>query len=98
MRNDKERQAFVLDDNNWHRVGMDIMGRVRMRELEYKNHTWYRVDVLETHWPTKLPYWRHLRMYVIDEKTGAFSDSVSVTQIVEAIKEIDKEERKKNND
>lgn len=111
MRNDKERQAFVQDANNWHRVGDEIMGRVRLRELEYKNNTWYRIDVrtncIETEWSdNRLDYkqikkicWRPLRMYVIDKETGAFDEPVSVTQIVNEIKEIDKKERKnKNND
>ena len=103
MRNDKERQAFVQDDNNWHRVGTEIMGRVRLRKLEYKNHTWYRIEVM-TRWfdyksRTRKPEWRPLRMYVIDKETGAFDEAVSVTQIVNEIKEIDKEEKKggKNN-
>ena len=110
MRNDKERQAFVQDDSNWHRVGMEIMGRVRLRELEYKNHTWYRIEVFTEHTKTtfldhgeyiqkKVTGWQPLRMYVIDKETGAFDEPVSVTQIVNEIKEIDKEERKnKNND
>lgn len=111
MRNDKERQAFVQDANNWHRVGVEIMGRVRLRELEYKNHTWYRIEVMTQWFETEFTdagagYTRHrkmgwqpLRMYVIDKATGAFADTVSVTQIVNEIKEIDKEERKnKNND
>ena len=109
MRNDKERQAFVQDASNWHRVGTEIMGRVRLRELEYKNHTWYRIEIM-THWFenefTHAGYTRHrkmgwqpLRMYVIDKETGAFDDAVSMTQIVEKIKEIDKQEKKggKNN-
>ena len=109
MRNDKERQAFVQDDSNWHRVGVEIMGRVRMRELEYKNHVWYRVEIRE-HWFetefTDSSYkrhkkigWRPLRMYAIDKETGAFDEPVSVTQIVDQIKEIDKKEKKggKNN-
>lgn len=105
MRNDKERQQFVQDDNNWHRVGTEIMGRVRMRELEYKSHVWYRIEIM-THWfeneftdasykRIKRMGWQPLRMYVIDKETGAFADTVSVTQIVNAIKEIDKEERAK---
>ena len=101
MRNDKERQAFVQDDNNWHRVGVEIMGRVRLRELEYKNHTWYRIEVM-TRWFDYKSHargvewrWQPLRMYVIDKATGAFADTVSVTQIVNEIKEIDKEERGK---
>ena len=111
MRNDKERQAFVQDANNWHRVGDEIMGRVRLRELEYKNHTWYRIEIrtcwFEAEFTDKgAGYTRHrkmgwqpLRMYVIDKETGAFDEAVSVTQIVNEIKEIDKEEKKggKNN-
>ena len=109
MKNDKERQAFVLDESNWHRVGQDIMGKVRMRELEYKGRFWYRIDTLEHYTETNYSGgefkctnkvgWRHLRMYVLDKETRAFSETVSVTQIVNAIKEIDKEEKKegKNN-
>lgn len=109
MRNDKERQAFVQDANNWHEVGTEIMGRVRLRKLEYKNHTWYRIEIMtdcyETEW-TATGYKRKktirrqpLRMYVIDKETGAFDEPVSMTQIVEKIKEIDKKEKKggKNN-
>ena len=79
------------------------MGRVRLRELEYKNHTWYRIEVM-TRWFDYKSHarewrWQPLRMYVIDKETGAFDEPVSVTQIVNEIKEIDKEERKnKNND
>lgn len=103
MKNDKERQAFVQDDNNWHRVGVEIMGRVRLRKLEYKDHTWYRIEVM-TRWfdykrRAKELRWQPLRMYVIDKETGAFDDTVSVTQIADQIKEIDKKEKKggKNN-
>ena len=109
MRNDKERQQFVQDDNNWHRVGSDIMGKVRLRELEYKNNFWYRIEILEHYFENEFfsgsdykrvdkVNWRPLRMFVLDKDTRAFEDTVSPTQIVEAIKEIDKEERKKNND
>ena len=109
MRNDKERQAFVQNDSNWHRVGMEIMGRVRLRELEYKSHVWYRVEIYlkyeETEFLEQGGYtrvtktgWCPIRMYVIDKETGAFADTISVTQIVNEIKTIDKEERKKNND
>ena len=110
MRNDKERQAFVLDDNNWHRVGSDIMGRVRLRELEYKDHVWYRIEIFTQYTETTFPEhgsyirekktgWWPIRMYVIDRETGAFSETVSKTMIVDAIKEIDKQEKKggKNN-
>ena len=104
MRNDKERQAFVQDANNWHEVGTEIMGRVRLRKLEYKNHTWYRIEIMtdcyETEWTAtgykrkKTIRWQPLRMYVIDKETGAFDEPVSVTQIVNEIKEIDKNEKK----
>lgn len=104
MRNDKERMEFVKDDANWHRVGVDIMGKVRLRELEYKDHFWYRIEILE-HYFSGSDYkrvdkvnWRPLRMFVLDKDTRAFEDTISPTQIVEQIKEIDKEERKKNND
>lgn len=106
MKNDKERQAFVQDDSNWHRVGSDIMGKVRLRELEYKSHFWYRIEILEHYFENEFfsgsdykrvdkVNWRPLRMFVLDKETRAFEETVSVTQIVNAIKEIDKEERAK---
>ena len=106
MKNDKERQAFVQDDSNWHRVGSDIMGKVRLRELEYKSHFWYRIEILEHYFENEFfsgsdykrvdkVNWRPLRMFVLDKETRAFEETVSVTQIVNAIKEIDKEERGK---
>lgn len=74
------------------------MGRVRLRKLEYKNHTWYRIEAM-TRWfdyksRARKLRWQPLRMYVIDKETGAFDDTVSVTQIVDQIKEIDKKEKK----
>ena len=102
MRNDKERMQFVKDDANWHRVGVDIMGKVRLRELEYKDHFWYRIEILEHYFENYKRVdkvaWRPLRMFALDKDTRAFEDTVSPSQIVEQIKEIDKEERKKNND
>lgn len=105
MKNDKERQEFVLDDNNWHRVGSDIMGKVRLRELEYKDHFWYRIEILTDYYEAEFPAfggiirhkkvgWRPTQMYVIDKETRAFADTVSKTQIVEEIKKIDREEKK----
>ena len=110
MRNDKERMQFVKDDANWHRVGVDIMGKVRLRELEYKDHFWYRIEILEQYFENEFfsganynrvdkVNWRPLRMFVLDKDTRAFEETVSPTQIVEAIKQIDKQERKeKEND
>lgn len=110
MRNDKERMEFVKDDKNWHRVGVDIMGKVRLRELEYKDHFWYRIEILEHYFENEFfsrsdykrvgkVNWRPLRMFVLDKETRALEDTISPFQIVEQIKEIDKEERKnKNND
>lgn len=107
MRNDKERMEFVKDDANWHRVGVDIMGKVRLRELEYKDHFWYRIEILmhgfDTEWlgtemkRTKKVEWQPIRMYVLDKDTRAFEDTISPTQIVDQIKEIDKQERKEKN-
>ena len=102
MRNDKERMEFVKDDSNWHRVGQDIMGKVRLRELEYKDHFWYRIEILMHGFKwigtemkrTKKVEWQPIRMYVLDKNTRAFEDTISPTQIVEQIKEIDKEEKK----
>ena len=95
MRNDKERQAFVQDDSNWHRVGTDIIGRVRLRELEYHDRTWYRLDTLQEYEVIKKPpTWTWLRYYKIDKKTGAFI-TINRSTIIDDIKQIDKEERRK---
>ena len=96
MRNDKERMEFVLNDSNWHRVGVEIMGRVRLRELEYKSHVWYRLDVLQPHpisYAVYEPKWDRINFYKIHKDTGSMYP-VSATSIKDDIRRIDSEEKK----
>lgn len=105
MRNDTERQEFVLNPENWHRAGEPIMGNIRVMELEYKGHFWYRVEMFRKgeraiRTPDfSLRYepvteWESIKMYVLEEESGAIKDTVCTSQIVNEIKEIDKKERK----
>lgn len=103
MKNDKERREFIDNPNNWEQVGEPIMGLVRMMQLTYKHKQWFKVEILQTyeHYNIKtgtmetVRAWIKTGIYEIDTNSRAFTYGVSVTQMMNAIKEIDKEERAK---
>lgn len=99
MRNDKERKAFVEDDVNWTVIAehFGYPGGVRISELVYGGESWYKVEIMVEHnvynyAKSRLETvrgWVLLRMYEATEDGEVFGETVSVTQIVNAIKEID---------
>lgn len=103
MKNDKERREFIDNPNNWEQVGEPIMGLVRMSQLTYKYKQWFKVEILQTyeHYNIKtgrmepVREWIKTGIYEIDTNSRAFTYGISPTQMINAIKEIDKEERAK---
>lgn len=103
MKNDKERREFIDNPNNWEQVGEDIMGLVRMMQLTYKYKQWFKVEILQRyeHYNIKerrmetVREWIKTGIYEIDTNNRAFTYGISLTQMLNTIKEIDKEERAK---
>ena len=102
LRNDKERREFVDNSSNWKTIRE--MPGIRLRELTYKEkYHWYKLEIWQEcdYFDKKAMklcrtvLWREVRIFTLSEKTHAFDEAISVTQIVDKIKEIDKEERKK---
>lgn len=101
MKNDKERREFIDNPNNWELVGM-LNNIIRLMKLTYKDHEWFAVDIwqedttfdykLKKHVPEK--QWRRMNRYKITEN-HAFSYGMSVTDIMNEIKAIDRKERNK---
>ncbi len=106
MRNDQERQEFIKNPNNWEVLtlaGIDVLtDLIRISCLQYRGHEWYKVEVYQTtdmydvrqHKTVDATGWRLLHYYKLNEDTKAFSYGISITQIVNEIKEIDRERRK----
>lgn len=100
MRNDKERRAFVEDSLNWTVVGEyfgNHPGGIRISVLRYGGECWYKLELMKEYsqynyaksrLETKRGY-QMLRIYEPTEDGEVFGESVSVTQILNAIKEID---------
>lgn len=103
MKNDKERREFIDNPNNWEQVGEPIMGLVRMSQLTYKYKQWFKVEIFQRyeHYNFKIGKmelvreWIKTGIYEIDTNSRAFTYGISPTQMINAIKEIDKEERAK---
>lgn len=100
MRNDKERKAFAEDPFNWKVVAEyegDYPGGVRISALQYGGEAWYKVEIMGEY--NMYDYvdgklkevrgWQALRMFAPSADGDVFGDTVSITQIVNAIKEID---------
>ena len=102
LRNDKERREYIADPKNWETVGT-LNNLIRMRTLTYKSETWYTIEIMQMfqHYNLKtramewVSEWRRLGIYQINVDHRAFTYGVSVTEIINRIKEIDKEERAK---
>lgn len=102
MKNDKERREFVDNEDNWRIFDTASCMALRVKVLEYGNMAWYKVEAkrVSEHFDHKTrrvvtkPNWRTLDMY----STGSgdmtsFGEHVSVTQIVNRIKDYDKEHK-----
>ena len=101
LSNDKKRREFIENPANWEQVGM-LNNLIRLMKLTYKEHEWFAIDIWRSgttfdfqkreHVPSK--EWRRLNRYKITED-HALSYGMSVSQIADEIKTIDKEERSK---
>lgn len=101
MRNDKERRQYVDNIENWE-VTNSLPG-IRLLELRYGKRTWYKLQIwtnrdtydFDKREMTTVNEWADVRIMEYLPTNHAFSYGVSVTQIVDAIKAIDREARKK---
>lgn len=101
LSNDKKRREFIEDPANWEQVGM-LNNLIRLMKLTYKEHEWFAIDIWQS--GTTFDFqkrktvpsreWRRLNRYKITED-HALSYGMSVSQIADEIKAIDKEEKKK---
>ena len=101
LTNDKKRREFIENIANWEEIPT-ASNFVRMRKILYKEHLWLALDV----WQTTSHYnyqqndmveatgWELLHYYKINKETHALTWPVSITQIIEDIKDIDKKEAK----
>lgn len=98
MKNDQERREFIDDDSNWHPDLYQFRGLVAVQTLTYKGHQWQRVSVwrkgIEFDPKTREIIYPNHWVPIMHSKLlpdgSAFDDSLSVTQILKEIKEIDK--------
>lgn len=98
MRNDTERKAFVETDKNWQTL-KEIPDVLQLQSLIYKGHEWIRLRIYQVQLrfdyekcePYKVTDWSTVRWLKLDKNLGGFSESMSVSQILREIKEIDKE-------
>ena len=101
LSNEKKRRQFIEDTANWEEIPT-ASNFVRMRKLLYKGHMWLALDVWQTynnydinkHKMVTITGWTLVHYYVLNEHTHALAWPVSLTQIIEDIKAIDKEEKK----
>ena len=102
LSNDKKRREYVSDVDNWEVVG-DILGLVQLRKLTYGSQEWLAICVRRT-WDTynagkhgfdRVTKWVITGMYQIDKEFRTLDNGWSQSQIVEVIKNIRKEEKKK---
>ena len=98
MRNDTERKAFVETDKNWQTL-KEIPDVLQLQSLIYKGHEWIRIRIYQVQLrfdyekckPYQVTDWSTVRWMTWDKNLGGFSESMSVSQILREIKEIDKE-------
>ena len=100
--NDKKRREFVQNDENWELVG-ELNGLVREKMLAYKGTEWYAVEVrqnvqhynVHSHALEYRAEWTRVGIWKLSRSVRAFTYGWSVSQIVDEIKRIDKEEKEK---
>lgn len=104
MRNNAERERFARDPENW-TVTCELynMPRLRVSYLEYGGKRWYKIEIWKTgeiysHKNFRIEMvtdWHQIGIYEELKEYESFGRSVSIGTIVEAMKDFDKEERKK---
>lgn len=104
MRNDKERRDYVENPNNWKteaEYAGSYPGALRVSSLTYGDEMWFKVEIIklqtefdfDTREHIQLLRWVSLGVYQEAwNGTGFSEEHWSTTQIVNRIKEIDREE------
>ena len=98
MKNDKERKAFVDNPDNWE-VTNTLSDKVRIVRLSYQGKEWYRIQILkndnyydyDSRELKKRIDWVTLETCPFSSELGVFGDHWSNTNIVDAIKTLDRE-------
>ena len=102
MKNDRERKEFVDNPKNWEPLG-ETNG-IRLTELTYKEHHWYRIEIwqvkhegydFEKHDHKLGRAWVPVHIYKMDEDLHAYTYSMTAGDVAKEIKEIDREEKQK---
>ena len=99
LTNEKKRREFIENLTNWEEIPT-ASNFIRMRKILYKKHLWLALDVWQTtshynyqqHDMVETTGWELLHYYKINKETHALTWPVSITQIIEEIKDIDKKE------
>ena len=99
LTNEKKRREFIENIANWEEIPT-ASNFIRMRKILYKEHLWLALDVWQTtshynyqqHDMVETTGWELLHYYKINKETHALTWPVSITQIIEEIKDIDKKE------
>ena len=102
LSNDKKRREYIANPANWEALP-SADNFVRVSKMLYKEHMWFHIELWQTqnHWDPdqhKLvpgTGWQDRGYYKINGHTHALDEAMSVTQIVDELKAIDKEERNK---
>lgn len=95
MKSDRERKEFVDNPKNWEPLG-ETNG-IRLTELTYKGHHWYRIEI----WQVTLdgfkfsPAWVPVHIYKMNEELHAYAYSMTASDVAKEIKKIDREEKQK---
>ena len=102
LSNDKKRQEFLEDPKNWE-VLPSADNFVRVSKLLYKGHMWFHIEIWQTyeHFDSKArmivptTQWVNRGYYKISKRMHALTSQMTINDIVDELKEIDKKEKEK---
>lgn len=102
LSNDKKRREFLEDPKNWEPLP-SADNFVRISKLLYKDHMWLHIELWQTyehfdpkaHMIVPTTQWVDRGYYKISKHTHALTYQMSISNIVDEIKEIDKKEKQK---
>jgi hypothetical protein len=102
LSNDKKRREFLEDPKNWEPLP-SADNFVRISKLLYKEHMWLHIELWQTSdsWNYQQKKiepetgWTDRGYYKINEHTHALGYPLSISNIIDELKEIDKKEKQK---
>ena len=102
LTNDKKRRAYIEDPKNWEPLP-SADNFVRVSKMLYKEHMWLHIELWQTinsfdsdlRKSVPTTGWQDRGYYKINEHTHALDYQMSISNIVDEIKEIDKKEKEK---